>query len=99
MPSLQPLVHHVPDVLPRHVRDGLSQVLLVRPGIADELSFALALSLGLGLDEQRQGEGVGLDFDQARGGHGDGIECCVPIVAQKQNPATWGRAGLRFYVP
>jgi hypothetical protein len=101
MPSLQPLVYHISNALSGYFCDGLVQGFLVGLGIADELSLALVrvFVLGLGLEEYRQGEGCAVEFDEVRAGHGGGVEFGVLIVAQKQNPATWGRAGLKSYVP
>ncbi len=70
MTSLQPLVYHFQYVLLRHIRDGPSQVLLVRSRVADELSLVFVFALGLGLDEHCQGEGVAMEFDEVRAGHG-----------------------------
>jgi len=85
MPSLQPLIDHIPNALSGYFCDGFVQGFLVSLGIADSLSLPLVLSLvlalGLGLDEHRQGEGVGMKFDKVRAGHGGGIEFGVPIVA------------------
>ena len=86
MPSLQPLIDHVPYALSGYFCDGLVQGFLVSLGIADSLSLALVLSLVLALsyclDEHRQGEGEGMEFDKVRAGHGWEIERSVPIVTQ-----------------
>ena len=68
MPSLHPLIDHIPNALSGYFCDGFVQGCLVSPGIF--LSLALVLALGLGLDEHRQGEGVGMKFDKVRAGHG-----------------------------
>ena len=74
MPSLHPLIDHIPNALSGYFCDGFVQGFLVSLGITDSLRVALVLSLvfalGLGLDEHRQGEGVGMKFDKVRAGHG-----------------------------
>jgi hypothetical protein len=47
MPSLHPLIDHIPNALSGYFCDGFVQGFLVSLGIADELSLALVLSLAL----------------------------------------------------